>query len=88
MHPVKMLDADDRLRYDYLHEVLEEEFEDNFFQFHIGGILTFELLNLLPVCAALFEDFGFPDSDDSRLLRYAITGTIAQYLEGEFDHGL
>jgi hypothetical protein len=31
----------------------------------------------------LFDEFGFPESEDSRLLRYAVTGTIAEYLEGE-----
>ena len=33
--------------------------------------------------SVLFEEFGFPESEDSRLLRYAITGTIAEYLEGD-----
>ncbi|MBS1500760.1 MAG: hypothetical protein JST32_01775 [Bacteroidetes bacterium] len=88
MHPLKMLDADDRQRYDYLHEVLEDEFEDSYLQYHISGIITYELLNLLPICAHLFDEFGFPESENSRLLRYAITGTIAGYLEGEYDHGL
>jgi hypothetical protein len=44
---------------------------------------VYELLNLLSACAHLFEEFGFPESEDSRLLRYAVTGTIAEYLEGE-----
>ena len=88
MHPVKMLEADDRLRYDYLHEVLEEEFEDTFLQYHISRILPYELLNMLQSCAHLFDEFGFPDSEDSRLLRYAVTGTIAEYLEGGYDHGV
>jgi len=88
MHPLKALEADDRLRYDYLHEVFEEEFEDSYLQFHISGIIPYELLNLLSLCAHLFDEYGFPESEDSRLLRYAITGTIAGYLEGEYDHGL
>ena len=83
MHPLKAMETDDRLRYDYLHEVFEEEFEDSYLQYHISGIITYELLNLLAACAHLFDEFGFPESEDSRLLRYAITGTIAEYLEGE-----
>ena len=88
MHLLKALEADDRLRYNYLQEVLEDEFEDSYLQFHISGIITYELLNLLSLCAHLFDEYGFPESEDSRLLRYAITGTIAGYLEGEYDHGL
>ena len=88
MHPVKMLEADDRLRYEYLHEVFEEEFEDTFLHYHISRILAYELMNLLQICGHLFDEFGFPDSEDSRLLRYAVAGTIAEYLEGGFDHGL
>jgi len=88
MHPLKQLEADDRLRYDFLHDVLEEEFEDTFLQYHISRILVYELLNLLQICAHLFDEFGFPDTEDSRLLRYAVTGTIAEYLEGGYDHGL
>jgi|GEM_PF-1149087 len=87
MHPLKLLEPDERERYDYLSLVLEDEFEHTYLQFHISGILVYELLNLLPVCSPHFDEFGFPDSEDSRLLRYAVTGTIAQYLEGEFDHG-
>lgn len=88
MHPLKMLEADERLRYDYLQLVFEDEFEETYLQYHISGIICYELLNLLPLCAHLFEEFGFPESEDSRLLRYAVTGMIAEYLEGEYDHGI
>lgn len=83
-----MLEAEDRLRYDYLQAVFEEEFEETYLQYHISRILVFELLNLLNVCAHLFDEFGFPDSEDSRLLRYAVTGIIAEYLEGGYNHGV
>lgn len=88
MDPLKSLEPDERERYDYLRLVLEEEFEENYLQFLISGILVYEVLNLLPLCALLFEELGFPESEDSRLLHYAVTGIIAQYLEGEFDHGI
>ena len=88
MNPLKNLEPEERERYDYLRLVLEDEFEETYLQFLISGILPYEVLNLLPLCAHYFEEFGFPESEDSRLLRYAVTGTIAQYLEGEFDHGI
>jgi len=83
MNPLKLLEPDERERYDYLHLVFEEEFEETHLSFLVNGILTYELLNILSACAHLFDEFGFPESEDSRLLRYAVTGTIAEYLEGE-----
>jgi len=88
MHPLKLLEADERARYDYVQLVFEEEFEAAHLTFHVSGILVYELLNLLAACTQLFDEFGFPESEDSRLLRYAVTGTIAEYLEGGYDHGL
>ena len=88
MHPLKLLEPDERERYDYLQNVFEEEFEETHLSFHLSGILVFELLNLLTVCTFLFDEFGFPESEDSRLLRYAVTGSIATYLEGGPEHGL
>ena len=88
MNSLNNLEPEEREWYDYLRLVLEDEFEETYLQFLISGILPYEVLNLLPLCARYFEEFGFPESEDSRLLRYAVTGTIAQYLEGEFDHGL
>ena len=83
MNPLKSLEPDERARFDYLQSVFEEEFETVHLTFHVCGILIYELLNLLAACAHLFDEFGFPECEDSRLLRYAVTGTIAEYLEGE-----
>nr|WP_294791026.1 hypothetical protein [uncultured Mucilaginibacter sp.] len=83
MNPLQLLEPEERERYDYLQELLETEFEETNLAFHISGILVYELLNLLAACAFLFDEHGFPESEDSRLLRYALTGTIAEYLEGE-----
>ena len=83
MSPLKDLEPEERQQYDYVQLVFEEEFEAAHLTFHVSGILVYELLNLLKACAHLFDEFGFPESEDSRLLRYAVTGTIADYLEGE-----
>jgi len=83
MTPVQSLEPEEREKYDYLRLLFEEEFEETHLAFLVNGILIYELLNLLAACAYLFEEFGFPESEDSRLLRYAITGTIAEYLEGD-----
>jgi hypothetical protein len=68
-------------KYDYLDSVLEEEYEDAWLQFSKNGILTYELINLVAECEPDFTTFNFPDNEDSRMLRYAIIGTIAQYLQ-------
>ena len=83
MNPLKLLEPDERERYDYLQEIFEEEFEQTHLAYHVRGILVYELLNLLAACKYLFDEYGFPESEDSRLLRYAVTGTIAEYLEGD-----
>lgn len=83
MNPLRLLEPEERERYDYLQDVFEVEFEETHLAFHISGILIYELLNLLAACGFLFDEFGFPESEDSCLLRYAVTGTIAEYLEGE-----
>jgi len=87
MNPINLLEPQERERYDYLKLVFEEEFEETNLVFHVSGILVYELLNLLNACAYLFEEFGFPESEDSRLLRYAITGTIDDYLKGGKENG-
>ncbi len=83
MDPLKSLEPEERERYDYLHLVFEEEFEETHLAFLVNGILVYELLNLLAACAHLFEEFSFPESKDSRLLHYAVTGIIIEYLEGD-----
>lgn len=88
MNLINSLEPEERERYDYLKLVFEEEFEETHLAFHVSGILVYELLNLLAACTFLFDEFGFPESEDSRLLRYAVTGTIAEYLEGEDNHGI
>ena len=83
MNPLKSLEPEERERYDYLRLVFEEEFEETHLAFLVNGILVYEMLNLLSACAYLFEEYGFPENEDSRLLHYAVTGTIAEYLGGD-----
>ena len=65
----------------YLCTVLQEELEEVYFGWLESGILTYEVINLLQACMPLFNQFGFRDeSEDDRLLRYAILGSIREYL--------
>ncbi len=67
-------------RYDYLAGVLEDEFEETYYQFFSCSILHYELMNLVSVCKPVFAEFGFPERNESRFLRYAVIATIADYL--------
>jgi hypothetical protein len=65
---------------DLLEEVLEQDFHEAWLQFHQCGIIRYELLNICAACEAVLADFGWPEADDSRLLRYAVITAISDYL--------
>lgn len=67
-------------RYDYIANVLEEEFEETYLRFFSASILHYEVINLISVCAKIMTAFHFPDNADSRHLRYAVIGAIEEYL--------
>jgi hypothetical protein len=66
--------------YDYLKNLLEEEFESDFLQFEQSGILHFELLNLETIALPVFDEYRFPQNENSRFLRYEIIALIRDYL--------
>jgi hypothetical protein len=69
-------------RYQYICKVLEEEFEDYYEKLEVAGLIKFEAMNLLDFCKQVFDDFGFDEeSEDNRLLRYLIMGSISEYFE-------
>ena len=46
-------------RYDYIANVLEEEFEETYLRFFSASILHYEVINLISVCSKIMKDFGF-----------------------------
>lgn len=69
-------------RFNYVVAVLEEEFEADYFRYAEMGVLTYEVLNMLEVCAGVFDTMGFTaETEDNRDLYYAITGTVKEYLD-------
>ncbi|MDB4921838.1 MAG: hypothetical protein JWQ54_3821 [Mucilaginibacter sp.] len=69
-------------RFEYMRSLLEEEFEVDYRRMSTSGILTYELINLTGACEPIFEVFGFgEENEDSRELKYAVMGMIAEYLE-------
>lgn len=61
--------------------ILIREFYQTALAFDMKGLLTYEVLNLLPYCIEAFNEYPFDNNtEDSRLLEYYITGIIAEQL--------
>ena len=74
--------------YDLVEDILEQDFREHWLRFHSDGIIHYELLNICSACEASLRAFGWPEADDSRLLRYAVTTAISDYLEEGGSDGL
>lgn len=73
---------------DFLEDVLEEDFHGHWLRFHEAGIIRYELLNICMACEITLKEFGWPEADDSRLLRYAVITAIDDYLQEGGGDGL
>jgi hypothetical protein len=70
-------------RFEFVRTLLAEEFEADYDRMSENGILTYEIINLIGACEPIFGIFGFgEENEESRELKYAIMGMIAEYLEG------
>jgi hypothetical protein len=71
-------------RYNYLKEILEEDFPTVYERFRQHGILTTELINLVTACDEVFDELNFSEeNEDDRYLRYAIVGAVHEYLNSQ-----
>ena len=73
---------------DFLEDVLEADFHGHWLRFHEAGIIRYELLNICAACETTLKDFGWPEADDIRLLRYAVITAIGDYLQEGGGDGL
>ena len=68
-------------KFNYLSTILEEEFKAEYDEWQETGILIYEVINLIDVCAPVFDAYGFNEaSEDAKFLRYAIIGIIREYV--------
>lgn len=68
-------------RFEYVRTLLDGEFETDYQRMSSSGILTYEIINLIGACEPIFEVFGFgEENEDSKELKYAVMGMIAEYL--------
>lgn len=68
-------------KYNYIKNILEEEFEYAFYNFQKSGVLLYEIINIINYSKGIFKDFDFTEhNENSRVLKYAVTGLISEYL--------
>lgn len=68
-------------KYNYIKNILEEEFEYAFYNFKRLGILVYEIINIINYSEDVFKDVDFTEeNENSRVLRYAVAGLISEYL--------
>ena len=69
-------------KYNYINNILEEEFESTYQQLKESGTLKFEVINLIHQCQSVFEDLNFSEeNEDNQFTRYAIIGCVSEYFE-------
>lgn len=69
-------------RFSYMRELMETAFESDYRHMRDSGTLTYEIIRLIGACEPVFEVFAFGlETEDSKGLRKALTGLIAEYFE-------
>jgi len=68
-------------KFNYIQQVLEDEFPEEYQKFKEAGVLTYETMNMVEACASLFESYAFNEANEgNRFLRYAIIAGVHDYL--------
>lgn len=69
-------------RYNYISNLLEHEFEKDYYRLLQSGLLQHEVINMISHCNSLFDDLRFSEqNEDNRFIYYATAGAISEYLE-------
>jgi predicted XRE-type DNA-binding protein len=69
-------------RYNYILNLLEQEFEHDYKWLMQSGLLQHEVINIIGYCQPVFDDLKFSEeNEENRFIRYAITGAVSEYLE-------
>lgn len=69
-------------KFNYISNLLQEEFGSTFNQLQESGTLNFEVINMISLCQPVFEDLNFSEeNEDNQFIRYAIIGTIKEYFQ-------
>ena len=69
-------------RYNYILNILETEFENDYTLLQQSGLLQHEVVNMINYCNSTFDDLRFAEeNEDNQFIRYTITGAVSEYLE-------
>ena len=69
-------------RYNYIINLLEQEFENDYTILVKSGLLQHEVVNMIGYCDSVFNDLKFSEeNEDNHFIRYAICGAISEYLD-------
>ncbi len=70
-------------KYNYLRDLLEDEFPDDYLRLRESGMLRYEIIHLIQLCSYYFETMPLrEDPDENRQLDYAISGMVTDYFAG------
>ncbi|MBK8088819.1 MAG: hypothetical protein IPK31_13255 [Chitinophagaceae bacterium] len=74
-------------RYNYILNLLEQEFEINYTSLLNSGLLQHEVINMIGYCEPVFTDLNFSEeNEDNQFIHYAITGMISEYLQSNSEN--
>ncbi len=69
-------------RYNYILNLLEQEFKNDYTILVKSGVLQHEVVNMIGYCDSVFNDLIFSeDNEDNHFIRYAICGAMSEYLD-------
>ncbi len=69
-------------RYNYILNLLEQEFEKDYKWLQQSGLLQHEAVNMISYCESVFNDLKFSEeNEDNHFIQYAICGAISEYLD-------
>jgi len=69
-------------KFNYISNVLEEDFAGTYQQLQVSGTFKFEVINLINLCQSVFDDLNFSEeTEDNQFIRYAIIVTIKEYFQ-------
>lgn len=69
-------------KYNYICNILGEEFPEIYQQLVDNGLLQFEIINIIGHCQPVFEELAFNQAnEDNQFIKYAIIGSLSEYLQ-------
>ncbi len=80
---MNMMTADLRpSKFNYIKDILADEFPKDFQRLHDSGVLIFEVINMIASAKDVFDKIPLTEEkEDDSMLRSAVVGVISDYLQ-------